>query len=514
MKKIVLKSFIFVLIISILSILFYFVCPKFKNVTISINENLVSVEDFVTFSLYKNKSKILNEKIKYGKVGSQSISLSFNQKNYNVKLNIIDDIKPDVKYKNVTVFAGEEVNAIDFIDEVFDHSNYDITIDKSNINYNNIGTYNTIVTVKDEYGNVSSKECILDIKLFNDVIYHELGKEFLETEIYFEDNKVEITDLNIAELNVNKIGEYNITFKINDNLYSSKVIVDDNEGPVIVPKQVTIYTNEDYSLTLDDLIENISDNSKYVFSTSHNLQEFDLGKNIVPIIAMDSHYNVSKQEAVVILKNDNVGPVITGAKDITIHKGDESALLKKLESNDKTDGVCGITYNKDDIDINVVGKYKLVYYSCDKSTNCTSKAVKLTVIPSQEEVDKLFNAFYDKYLKGKDILEMTKVIRTKIKYKNVRGVDAIYTGLSTMSGSCYVHAAMLSKALDMSGVENHLVVSTGKYHTWVLAYDGKKWRHYDPTPGKHPVGPLTDSERYYAEGLGKLIWDDSLPRAK
>lgn len=499
---------------SILSILFYFVCPKFKNVTISINESLVSIDDFVTFSFFKNRSKILNERIKYGRVGTQSISLSFNEKKYTVKLNIIDDVIPSVKYKDVTIFLGEDVRAIDFIDEVFDHSNYNISFDESNINYNKMGTYNTIVSVKDEYGNISSKECVLHIKLFNDVIYHELGNDFLESEIYYKDNKVDISNLNIEKLDVNKIGEYIISFRINEDVYNSKVVVDDNEGPVIITNQLTFYTSDSYSITIDNLISKISDNSQYVFSTTHDLKSFDLGKNIVPIIAIDSHYNVSKQNAVVILKNDDVGPVITGAKNLTIHKGDDSILLKNLKSYDKTDGVCGISYNQDEIDINKVGKYKLKYYSCDKSTNCTNKTVNLTVIPSQEEVDELFNAFYDKYLKGKDILEMTKVIRTKIKYKKVRGVDAIYTGLSTMSGSCYVHAAMLSKALDKAGVKNYLVTSTGKYHNWVLAYSGGKWRHYDPTPGKHPVGPLTDYERHYAEGIGNLYWDSSLPRAK
>ena len=39
------------------------------------------------------------------------------------------------------------------------------------------------------------------------------------------------------------------------------------------------------------------------------------------------------------------------------------------------------------------------------------------------------------------------------------------------------------------------------------AKENGKWRHYDPTPGKHDIGPLTDSEKTYAPGLGYLYWD-------
>ena len=40
------------------------------------------------------------------------------------------------------------------------------------------------------------------------------------------------------------------------------------------------------------------------------------------------------QNAIIYIKNDDVGPVISGAKDITINKGNESALFADVSSND------------------------------------------------------------------------------------------------------------------------------------------------------------------------------------
>ena len=501
-----------VFVCTLLSILFYFVCPKFKDITISITNKDVDVNDFLTFGFYKNKSKLLTKNIKYGIVGTQDIELEYSGKKYIVKLNIIDDIKPDVKFSDVQKYVGEQVSPNDFILEMYDHSKHEVIIDEI-IDNSKVGNYFINVVVKDQYGNITEKECKLEIKLFNDIIYHELGYDFSVEEIYFNDHKLDIKNLNTDKLKVNKIGEYDISFNIKDKSYVSRVIVRDTKAPILKVKNLTFYTNSEYSIKLEDLISSVEEKSKYTYSSDFDFNNLKLGENKIIINAVDEYKNKSEIEAIIYIKNDDVGPVISGAKDITINKGNESALFAAVSSNDKTDGKCEITYNKDKVDINKVGKYDLVYMSYDKSMNLSKKSVKLTVIPSKEEVDQLFQEFYDKYLKGKDVLEMTKTVRSKIKYKNVRGVDPIYTGLSTMSGSCYVHAAMLNKALDIAGIENHLVVSNGKYHAWVLAKVDGKWRHYDPTPGVHSVGPMTDSQRRYAKGIGNVSWDSSLPKA-
>ncbi len=506
MKKNILISLIVILSISILSVLFYFVCPKFKDVTISIVDNSLSMDDFVTFNLFKNNSKILNNKdIKLGNVSVQNVMLSFNDKKYNVKLNIVDDVKPNVKFKNMSVFLGDKVDKNDFIVEVFDHSKYEITFDDSNVDYNKIGTYNVLVSVKDEYGNVKEKECTLFVKLFNDVIYHEIGNEFKIEQLYFDNNEINIENLNISNLNVNKVGSYSISFYIDGTLYNSKVNVSDNVGPIINSTELVLYEN-DINFDKSELLD-VSDYSLNFYYVKGDFSTLQLGENKVFINAIDVYGNSSYKETNILVKNDNVGPVISGTKNITIARGSEIDLLSGIESVDKSDGKCEVTYNKDKINISKVGTYDLVYSSYDKSRNLSQKKVVLKVIPDKEEVDRLFQEFYDKYLKGKNTLGMTKVIREKIKYKNVRGIDPVWTGLSTMSGSCFVHAEMLHKALDIAGIENYVIVAKGNTHSWVIAKENEKWRHYDPTPGKHDIGPLTDSEKTYAPGLGYLYWD-------
>ena len=67
-------------------------------------------------------------------------------------MNIIDDIKPDVKFSDVQKFVGEQVSPNDFILEMYDHSKHEVIIDEI-IDNSKVGNYFINVVVKDQYGN-------------------------------------------------------------------------------------------------------------------------------------------------------------------------------------------------------------------------------------------------------------------------------------------------------------------------------------------------------------------------
>lgn len=438
MKKIrfLIMIILFILLgINILT-LFYLYFPKFKDTMSIYLGDEITKEDFLKMG-FKNKNiELLTDINNFNNAGSFDIRFKYKDENISVNLIVKDNIAPKVVFKNAELVKGTELDKKVFVQNVDEHSKYEIIIDDKAVDYNNYGTYNVLVTVKDEFNNKTSQNCTLEIIKYYPNYSINQGEEFVLSNILVDSGNNENIKVIKNNVNTNIVGEYRVTFEIDGEVVSTIVNV----------KDVT-------------------------------------------------------------------GPEITGVKTITSYRGNVINYLNGVTSIDANDGKLTITIQDSKVDINKVGEYEVVYSSCDKSNNITETVAKVIIIPSEEEINELFIGFYNKYLKGKDVLGMAQAIRSQIKYKNVRGFDPLYTAMSTMSGSCYVHAALLKKALDYAGIDNYLVENTGKYHFWVLAYENGKWRHYDPTPGIHSIGPDTDASKSYAEGIGNLYWDSSYPKA-
>ena len=267
----------------IIAILFYFLYPRFKNVSISVLDKSVSLKDFLTLSIFEDDSKIISDVslIEYGKIGDYNVELSYKGKKYNVKLNIVDDVEPLVEVRDIQITKNEKVNFDDFIVNVYDHSKYDVSYDDSLVDYNNYGIYDVMIKVDDEYGNKSTKTSVLKINKFKETIIHELGREFSINELLF-DHGVLYDDINLEELNIHKVGDYSISFKVDGEEYVSHVLVKDTTAPVINTKDITHYIGSK-KISDKDFILGISDESNFQYKLSSSLESLKIGINNIPI---------------------------------------------------------------------------------------------------------------------------------------------------------------------------------------------------------------------------------------
>lgn len=518
--KIIIITIILVIFLSAISIsLFLIFRPKFKEATIELGTTQISVDNFLVSNMYKENAKLITplDQIDFSKVSDIDIQLSYKDKEETVKLHIVDTTPPTVTFQDITKYADYVVNAEDFIVEKSDLS--EMTVEATNIDDTSAyKDYIVTVTVKDNYGNITSKDCILTITWIKDVVYKELGQEFTKADVIvnMEKDSDKLPDSEVAKVDMTTLGEYILTATLDGVKYTSKVIVQDTTPPALELKNVTIYDDETVS-GKDAFIVSATDASGEV--TTNMLSEINysiIGEQQIIIEAIDKNNNRIEQTATLTIRKDTDGPVFSGLSNMTVTKNSSVNYTKGVKAVDAREGTCEFTVNSDSVNIGQAGTYYATYTSRDSKGNTTTKKRKITVKHNQEDTNNKFNEFYVNYLQGCNPYEMTYAIRTMIGYNHSWGDDdPVWYGLTNRNGNCYVHALLLQKALSKAGYSNKLIHTTDKSHYWNLVYVDGVWRHYDSTPGSHLIGPATDQEKLNSGGMAGRTWNlSSYPSAE
>lgn len=512
--KIIIITIILVILLSAISIaLFLIFRPKFKEATIELGTTQITVDNFLVSNMYKENAKLVTplDKIDFSKVSDTDITLSYKDKEETVKLHIVDTTAPTVTFQDITKYADYVVNADDFIVEKSDLS--EMTVEATNIeDTSEYKDYVVTVTVKDIYGNVTSKDCILTITWIKDVVYKELGQEFTKADVIvnMEKDADKLPDSEVSKVDMSTLGEYDITATLDGVTYTSKVIVQDTTPPALELKNVTIYDDETVS-GKDAFIASATDASGEV--TTNMLTEIDyskIGEQQIVIEAIDKNNNRTEQTATLTIRKDTEGPVFSGLSNMTVTKNSSVNYTKGVKAVDAREGSCEFTVNSDSVNIGAAGTYYATYTSKDSKGNTTTKKRKIIVKHNQEDTNNKFNEFYANYLSGKNVYEMTYTIKTKIGYNHSWGDDdPVWYGLTNGTGNCYVHALILQKALNKAGFKNMLIHTTDNSHYWNLVYADGRWCHYDSTPGSHSTGPLNDEQKLNSAGMKGRKWDFS-----
>ncbi|MFA5602845.1 MAG: immunoglobulin-like domain-containing protein [Bacilli bacterium] len=520
-KKVIKSIFIILFIVLVLAIVYLAYIeyrPKFKNLTIELGTNMVSIEDFLVSNMYEADAKILTDlsEIDFTKVSEVDIKLSYKGKEEIVRLRIVDTKAPIVEFQDISKYIGYKVNAEDFI--VYKKDLSEMTINVTQIDdTNEFKDYVVKVTVKDIYGNETTKDCILTITWLKPTVYVELGSSFSKGTVLLNIGKDadKISQSEIEKVNTMVPGEYIINSTYDNKNYTSKVIVKDTTPPELELKDLTIYDNN--KVTKDNFIKNVKDISGEVTTTlKTDIDYTKSGEQKITIEASDKYGNKTEKTTTLTIMIDNKGPVFSGLGSLSVSKNSKIDYNRGVKAVDANEGNCNFTVDKSKVNTSVAGTYYATYTSKDSKGNKTTAKRKIVVNHDQADTDQKFNTFYNQYLTGKSILEMTSTIKSIIKYNtNWGGDDPVWYGLTNTAGNCYVHALMLQKALTKAGITNRLIHTIDKTHYWNLVYSGGIWRHYDSTPGLHIVGPATDDEKFNSDAMKGRDWDrDAYPKAE
>lgn len=486
--------------------------PKFKDVQLELGTQEITIDTFLVSGMYRSNATAITDlsQIDLSKVGETDITLSYRGKEQTVKLLIQDTTPPQVTFQDLTKSLDYKINAEDFIVEKSDLS--EMRVELLEIpEIKEYADYKVKIRVKDIYENETIGECNLTITWLIPEVTIELGDPFSIKNLVLDVEEFgdRIPQSEIDKVDTSLVGEYEIKAEFEGMEYTSKVKVQDTTPPELVLKDIDIYDDEkidDYK----EFIKSVSDASGDPKTTLKAEINYDIiGTQNITIEAVDINENKTEKTAILTIKKDNEGPVISGLTDKTVSKNSTIDYKSGVKAVDEKDGKCEFTVDSSKVNTAVAGTYYATYTSKDKKGNTTTKKRKITVKHNQEDTNAKFNKFYKKYLAGKDIVGMASEIRNQIGYSSSwGGNDPVWYGLTEGRGNCYVHASIMQKALTKAGYSNKIIYRSDKGHYWNLVNVNGKWRHIDATPSpRHTLGLLTDEEKWNDAGLDGVGWD-------
>lgn len=189
-------------------------------------------------------------------------------------------------------------------------------------------------------------------------------------------NKEDIK-INDSQVDMNKIGKYQLTYSIQDKEYVLDVEVVDTKSPTFDVKDIEIELGTD--LTCDQVIENIKDETttKSYFKENYDFKQ--VGKQKVIVVVEDEGHNKTEKEAIVNVVKDNEKPTLQGLKDRYITVGTKINYLKGVTAKDNFDPKPQIEVNSTNVDVSKVGQYEVQYTVKDRSGNQNTYTKKVIV---------------------------------------------------------------------------------------------------------------------------------------
>ena len=218
-----------------------------------------------------------------------------------------------------------------------------------------------------------------------------LPKAFAKVEINEEfdalKNVEKVKNGNIKDIKVNtknvkfdKLGKYKVIYTFNDKDYEIPLEVVDTKKPKF--DIVDLDIDLGMKVKAKDMVTNIDDATKTKIKFKKKYKFNHEGEISVVVQVIDEAGNVSEKKGKVKLFKDDIGPEINGIEEMTIVKGEKVDYKLGISVSDNRDP--NPTLNIDDSKVNVdkLGRYKVIYTAKDRSGN---KVVKERIIKVVEK---------------------------------------------------------------------------------------------------------------------------------
>ena len=523
--KIVVIAVVVVLILAILAIiLFNIFSKKVKDhVQLELGTQEIKIQDFLTDEKYAENAEFVTDisQIDLSKVATYEITIKLNDKEYTSTLDIKDTTAPQVKFQDVDGYTDYQINPEDFIAEKTDASNMEVSLGNE-VTINGFGEYHPLIIVKDEYGNETNQECLLNISYIKSKFILEYGNKLTKEDLLFNVAEYQdtINQQDIDTINSYDVGEYDLKSVYDGQEKVTKITIQDTIAPELVLKDVTLYTEQ----TITDANQFVEKAEDLAGVTLNLLTEIDysiIGDQEVTIEAVDGHGNKTSQTAKLTIKEDTEGPVFSGISDLKVTKGDTADYKKGVTAKDGKDGDVEFTVDSSSVKLDTAGTYYATYTATDKAGNTTTSKRKIVVSEkstassssssssSSGDVYAKADEFIAKATSGvsgtaNKILAIKNYLRNNIKYShrynasNTGSVNAAaMKAFTAYEGDCYIHAAAAQVMFTRLGVQSIIVNALDYTHYWNMVYINGGWKHVDPTPGwaYADVGFMNDAKR-------------------
>ena len=515
--KIVIIAVVVVLTLAILAIiLFNIFSKKVKDqVQLELGTQELKIQDFLTDEKYAENAEFVTDisQIDLNKVATYEITIKLNDKEYTSILDIKDTTAPQVKFQDVDGYTDYQINPEDFIAEKTDASNMEVSLGNE-VTINGFGEYHPLVIVKDEYGNETSQECLLNISYIKSKFILEYGNKLTKEDLLFNVAEYQdtVNQADIDTINSYDVGEYDLKSVYDGQEKITKITIQDTIAPELVLKDVTLYTEQTITDT-NQFVEKAEDLAGVTLNILTEIDYSIVGDQEVTIEAVDGHGNKTSQTAKLTIKEDTEGPVFSGISDLKVTKG--------VTAKDGKDGDVEFTVDSSSVKLDTAGTYYATYTATDKAGNTTTSKRKIIVSEkstasssstsssSSGDVYAKADEFIAKATSGvsgtaNKILAIKNYLRNNIKYShrynasNTGSVNAAaMKAFTAYEGDCYIHAAAAQVMFTRLGVQSIIVNALDYTHYWNMVYINGGWKHVDPTPGwaYADVGFMNDAKR-------------------
>ena len=520
--KIVIIAVVVVLILAILAIiLFNIFSKKVKDqVQLELGTQELKIQDFLTDEKYAENAEFVTDisQIDLNKVATYEITIKLNDKEYTSILDVKDTTAPQVKFQDVDGYTDYQINPEDFIAEKTDASNMEVSLGNE-VTINGFGEYHPLVIVKDEYGNETSQECLLNISYIKSKFIIEYGNKLTKEDLLFNVAEYQdtINQQDIDTINSYDVGEYDLKSVYDGQEKVTKITIQDTIAPELVLKDVTLYTEQTITDT-NQFVEKAEDLAGVTLNILTEIDYSIIGDQEVTIEAVDGHGNKTSQTAKLTIKEDTEGPVFSGISDLKVTKGGTADYKKGVTAKDGKDGDVEFTVDSSSVKLDTAGTYYATYTATDKAGNTTTSKRKI-VVSEKSTASSSSSSSGDVYAKADEfiakatsgvsgtankILAIKNYLRSNIKYShrynasNTGSVNAAaMKAFTAYEGDCYIHAAAAQVMFTRLGVQSIIVNALDYSHYWNMVYINGGWKHVDPTPGwaYADVGFMNDAKR-------------------
>ena len=202
------------------------------------------------------------------------------------------------------------------------------------------------------------------------------------------------TDVEIdsSQVNVEKLGEYEVVYKYKDEKRILKVQVVDTTPPEFEVQDQTVALNQ----TIDPkyLVKNIKDATKTTVTFQEKYTFNKAGEQQVEVVVTDEAQNKTVKTAKVKVVEDKEAPEII-AGNVSIIVGTKTDLKSLVSAKDNFDKEPSIDVVANDFDVNKKGNYEIKYIAKDAAGNQSEKTITIQVIDKTDENEKVVYLTFD-----------------------------------------------------------------------------------------------------------------------
>lgn len=361
----------------------------------------------------------------------------------------------------------------------------------------------------------------------------EAGTTDLKAEDFLKKDGVEIefvTDM--SEIDMNHVGEHEITLKVKGKERTSTLVVVDTKAPKGEAKTDPVFANLNGEIDASEVLESIEDATDVTCTFK---EEPDLSaEGVVPVtvVLTDEGGNTAEVSAQLEVIEDTEAPVISGVAPLKSFVGDPISYKSEITVTDNCDSEVELIVDNSEVNPDAAGTYPVRYSATDRAGNTAQAETTITVSEKPdnyvepEEVASLADGVLaDITTEDMTLKQKAKAIydwtRQNIGYINTSEKDSwtngAYQGFTEGQGDCFVFFATSKALLTQAGIPNIDIEKSDtseSRHYWSLIDCGDGWYHFDTTPryGGGNFFMLTDAEleEYSVSHDNSHIFDHSL----